>query len=67
MDSYDKWKTTPPDEPDSNYHCDGCNEAFYPDDKVYNIEGLCLCEECAREWLEQQSEVATEEQCFYED
>lgn len=64
MDSYDRWKTTPPDEPESCYHCDECDEPFYPDDKVYCIEGLCLCEECAREWLEQQCERATEEQCY---
>lgn len=63
-DSYDKWKTTPPDEPESRLHCDECKDAIYPYDKYYLVDGLCLCEDCAREWLYQQEHTATEEQCY---
>ena len=62
--SLDQWLTNPPEAPESHFQCDECDEPFYPDDKVYSLDGLCLCEECAREWLEQQTTRATEEQCY---
>ena len=60
----DRWLTTPPDEDDTDFHCDKCDKPFYPDDKYYEIEGDCICEECAQEWLESQVSRATEEQCY---
>lgn len=67
MDSYDRWKTTPPDEPESNFTCECCGDFFLPDDKVYDIEGEEMCEECAKEWLERQVHLATEDECYGDD
>ena len=63
---YDNWKLNPPDEKASRFICDGerCNVAFYPDDTYYLIEGMCLCEDCARDWLEEQAKSATERDCY---
>ena len=62
--SLDSMLCNPPDMPESHYHCDECEEPFYPDDKVYFLEGLNLCENCADSWFEQQMTRATEEQCY---
>ena len=60
----DRWLTTPPEEPDLVFFCEHCKEPFEVDDKVYHIEGECLCEECAQEWLHQQVTYATAEECY---
>lgn len=64
--AYDRWKTTPPDEPESKLKCFECKGEFYPGDKIYRLDDEVYCEECASEWLEQQSETATDEMCYGE-
>lgn len=61
----DRWLTTPPEEPESHFFCDGenCGEPFYPDDYVYEIEGMNLCEDCAKLWLDSQKRLVTEGDC----
>ena len=60
--AYDVWKTTPPDEEVSKVICDGCDSYIYPDEKVYEIDGCRFCEDCARDWLEQQAHSVTYEE-----
>lgn len=62
----DRWLTTPDDEEKSKFKCDGdrCTCVFQPDDEVYEIEGMFLCERCADEWLEQQKRKVTVEECY---
>ena len=62
----DKWLTTPPDELETKFFCEGegCDNEFYPDDTYYEIEGMRLCEECAKEWLANQARRATERDCY---
>lgn len=62
----DRWLTTPPENDDTDFYCEKCDEPFYPDDKYYMIEGECLCQKCAEEWLDAQAEVATEGDCYGE-
>ena len=64
--SLDKYLTNPPDDPESHLHCDGdkCRWTFIPEDKVYRIEELNLCRECALKWLEERAEIVTEEECY---
>ena len=52
MDSYDLWKTTPPDEPETECKCKYCGEDLFEDDVYYELDGDICCEECAQEWLE---------------
>ena len=66
MDSYDLWKTTPPDEPESKCICCVCKDWFFPEDDYYNIEGDIYCHECAIEWLEQFKSQVTEEMAYGE-
>ena len=61
MDSYDIWKTTPPDSPESKCVCSVCKESLYVDDDYYDLEGEIYCKECALEWLEQFRCQVTEE------
>ena len=63
--AYDDWKTTPPDAPDTDFVC-GCGCEIFPDDVYYEIEGEKMCEECAKEWLEEQKHYATYDECFKE-
>ena len=62
----DRWLTTPPEEQESTFFCDGedCGEPFYPDDYVYELDGRCFCENCAQEWLENQKRLVMEGECF---
>lgn len=61
---YDKWRTTPPEEKPSKLVCSGCDSYIYPYEKVYRLDGGVFCEDCAEEWLSNQYELATEEECF---
>ena len=60
----DRYLTEPPEQQETKFTCDKCGFEFYPGDTYYELEGERLCEECSREWLEQQCKTATEEQCF---
>lgn len=60
----DRWLTTPPDEPESNFFCENCGEPFYPDDLVFDCDGYKYCKECAGEWLEEHATKVTEEECY---
>lgn len=62
--SLDRYLTNPPDDPESNFLCGECKDPIYPNDEYYVIDGVNLCEDCAREWLYQQKHIATEEQCY---
>ena len=62
--NYDDWKLNPPDEEESHFKCDECSAIFYPDDIYYSLDGLCLCEDCASDWLEEQAQRATERECY---
>ena len=62
--AYDRWKTSPPEEPDSILHCFECKCDIYPGEKIYRLDDEVYCSECAKEWLAQFEEEATEEQCY---
>lgn len=64
--AYDRWKTTPPEEPESHFKCERCGLELYPGDKFYDCEGSVLCEECSKEWLSEQSQEVTDEMAFPE-
>ena len=51
MDSYDIWKTTPPEEGETQCHCAWCKEDLFYDDEYWELDGEILCEDCARDWL----------------
>lgn len=38
IEGYDRWKTTPPREPDPIYYCDQCGEPVYEGDFIYDID-----------------------------
>lgn len=42
----DRWKTAPVEEPDPRGYCDGCGDPLYEGDKVYDVFGRVLCNEC---------------------
>lgn len=63
-DSYDKWKTTPPEPKESRFKCDHCGEELFPGDKIYEIEGENLCENCAHSWLDGQWRFLDESECY---
>ena len=60
----DRYLTTPPDEPETNLYCVECDEGIYPDDAFYEIDGMRLCEDCAKAWLENQRKIATDDDCY---
>ena len=62
----DRVLTTPPEDemPVSKFYCHECGFEFYPDDRVYDIDGRILCEDCADDWLEDHVRKATEEECY---
>ena len=62
----DRWLTTPPDDPETRLHCRECGQDIYPGERIYRLDDDIYCSECAREWLEQFEEEATEEQCYGE-
>lgn len=65
--SLDKWLTNPPEGRESHLFCDGrCKEPFYPEDRIYRLDGLNLCEECVQDWLSEHEECVTEEDCYGE-
>lgn len=64
--AYDRWKTTPPEEPESHFKCERCGLELYPGDKYFDCEGSVLCEECSKEWLSEQSQEVTHEMAFPE-
>ena len=43
--NYDKWKTTPLDDPKPVTHCNHCGEPLYEGDALYGIDGG-ICEDC---------------------
>lgn len=51
MDSYDKWKTTDPDQRDSKCTCSQCGEMLYEGNEYWELEDEIYCEDCAEEWL----------------
>ena len=59
---YDRWKTTPPEPPDSEFKCESCENDLYEGDVYYDIEGSCICDKCAQEWLEAMKKIVTYEQ-----
>lgn len=63
-DSYDKWKTTPPEPKESRFKCERCKEPFYPGDRVFDIEGETLCYGCATEWFDEQYRFVQDEDCY---
>ena len=60
MDSYDLWKTTPPDPTESRLYCERCGVDFYVGDEYYYINDERYCPDCARDWLEEQRVVIEE-------
>lgn len=64
--SLDNYLKNPPEYPESKFKCDGkgCRWVFMPDDKVFEIEGLNLCRECAQRWLEERGRWVTERECY---
>ena len=64
--AYDRWLANPPEPPMSQFHCEHCNEEFYPGDRVYYIEGENLCCECAQKWLDEQCRFVQEGECYYD-
>lgn len=64
----DRWLTTPPEEAESDFFCDGdkCGEPFYPNEYVYEIDDMNLCEDCAKEWLDKHKRRVTERDCGYD-
>lgn len=61
MDSYDRWKTTPPDEPESKCKCSYCGENLYEGDYYFKFYDELFCERCADEWIEEQKQIVTED------
>ena len=66
VDSYDLWKTTPPDPKESDCKCCECKEDLYPGGIYYEIEGEIFCENCAETWLDCQKREVTEEMAYGE-
>lgn len=64
--AYDIWKTTPPEDRESNLKCVECKDEIYPGERIYRLEDEVYCRDCAREWLENHSEEATEDMCYKE-
>lgn len=49
IQSYDEWKTSPPEEPEPAERCDRCGDPLYEGDYLYTIDGERLCEECLKD------------------
>ena len=63
-DTYDAWKTTPPDNKPSLCSCEMCGCEMYPDDEYYDVNGALLCPECANDWLDSNKGYVTEEMAY---
>lgn len=50
IEGYDRWKTTPPREPDPRYYCDQCGEPVYEGDFIYDIDEKIICSDCIRDY-----------------
>ena len=61
MDDYDKWKTTPPEAPESMCKCFECGTELYPFDEYYRLNEEVYCPDCAAEWLDMHKYRVTEE------
>ena len=46
ISGYDKWKTTPPDEPETVY-CVKCRDEICKGDALYTVNGW-MCEDCLK-------------------
>ena len=46
--NYDRWKTTPPEEPKPVAHCNMCGAPMWEGDVLYTIDGG-ICEVCLTE------------------
>ena len=46
MNNYDRWKTTPPDDPEPKAYCDCCGEGLYEGDYISTLDGESLCLDC---------------------
>lgn len=64
MDSYDLWKTTPPERKATKCKCKFCGEELYPDDEYWELDEEILCESCAEEWLEGHKNWVTEDMAY---
>lgn len=64
MDSYDIWKTTPPERETSKCICCACKEELYPDEEYWELDGEIYCESCADNWLSSQRSWVTEEMAY---
>lgn len=62
--AYDRWKTTPPEEPETHFKCERCGLELYPGDDYFDCEGGVLCEECSKEWLESFKKTVSHEDCY---
>ena len=60
----DRMLANPPEAPESKCKCERCQEPLLPDDKYFDCEGYIFCEECAREWLEEQAQFVSEEMAY---
>lgn len=64
--SLDQWLDSEPEVHDSKCKCAECNVSLYPEEDYYDIDGDILCEECAREWLEENKSQVTDEMAYGE-
>lgn len=64
--SLDRWLTTPPEDSErsSNLKCSMCGNDIYLDEDYYVIEDDNMCEDCAREWLDEHRKTADYEDCY---
>ena len=60
----DRYLTTPPDDPETVFKCEQCEEDFFPGDEYYYIEGENLCPRCAERWFDSMRRTADEDLCF---
>jgi len=49
MPGYDRWKTSPPEEPKPVLECEYCGCEFHKGDECVEINGEILCVTCALE------------------
>ena len=64
MDSYDKWKTTPPDSATTKCKCAWCGEELYFDDEYWELDDEILCEDCADKWLDNHKNWVSESMAY---